>query len=255
MTILVFAGTSNGRILVNKLLEKDLSLVVSSASEYGASLLPSNSRLTSTAGKKDSKDIERLIDKYSIDLIIDCTHPYAIEVSNNIFKASNLTGIDVIRYERELVIPSYIGNRFNTIVELCNYLKNKRGNILFTTGVKDIPKIVSIVDNRRVFVRVLPVDSSIKIISDAGLSLEQVVTDKPPFSLSDNIKHIHEFNIKYLVTKDSGNEGNIAEKLEAADKKGIELLVLNRPKKPIKSVFYIIEEIMAYIDSFGGISG
>jgi len=76
------------------------------------------------------------------------------------------------------------------------------------------------------------------------LARDQIIAQKPPFSTQQNLDHIHRYDIHYLVTKDSGKEGNIKEKIEAADLAGIELVVVDRPDLGYEHVCYTSEEIM-----------
>lgn len=247
MNILIFAGTKNGRELILELLSKGYNIFSSSASSYGDSLLPKHNKLTSIIGKKDQSQIENIIIDNNIDLIIDSTHPYAKEVSINIYNASKNTKKETVRFEREKVIPSDIGLRFLSMEEVCLYLKDKEGNILFTTGVNDIPNIVKSIKRDRIYARVLPVKSSLTTIEEASIPIEQVITKNPPFSLNDNIKHIEDFNIKFLVTKDSGAEGNIFEKLEAVKTKNIELLVIERPENLYNIVLFNQIDVIEFV--------
>lgn len=249
MRLLIFAGTKNGRELISRL-SKDNVIVASSMSEYGRSLLPDRDNIINVIGKKGVDDIVGIILKESIDLIIDSTHPYAKEISQNIIEASKKTGVKSIRYERVSTIPKDRGIHFDTMEEICNYLRLKNGNILFTTGVNEVLNIVDRLDQKRVFVRVLSVDSSLDIIKRSGLKSHQVVLKKPPFTLEENLKHIEEFNISFLVTKDSGSEGNIDEKIEATKESGIELLVIDRPQIDYKNVYYNINDILQYLESY-----
>lgn len=148
-----------------------------------------------------------------------------------------------------------MGLWFKSMEEVCGYLKNREGNILFTTGVNEIPNIVKIIHKNRIFARVLPVKSSITIINKSQILVDQIITKKPPFSLEDNIKHIVDFNIEYLVTKDSGAEGNILEKLEAVKEKNISLLVIDRPKNKYNIVYYKEVDIINFVETFGDENG
>jgi precorrin-6A/cobalt-precorrin-6A reductase len=84
----------------------------------------------------------------------------------------------------------------------------------------------------RIHIRVLPVKRSLDMLKEAGVPMNQVITEHPPFHEEDNVNHIKQWNIKYMVTKDSGREGNTLEKLRASKQMGIPLLVIDRPNIP-----------------------
>lgn len=244
MNVLVFAGTKNGRKLITALLDKGYRVYASSVSEYGTGLLDKRDNLITFTGQKSSDDIESIIHKYNISMVIDSTHPYAEEISLNINKVCEGMGIESIRFERKTGIPANRGRHFNSMEDVCKFLKTVPGNILFTTGVNRIPHIVNELEKNRIYVRILPVESSINRVEECGLSGDHVITRKPPFSLEENINHIGAFNIKYLVTKDSGAEGQTDEKMAATEVTGIELLVIDRPDIGYKTVLYTEKEIL-----------
>lgn len=247
MNILVFAGTKNGRELITELLNYDVFVIASSMSDHGASLLPKHENLVSLIGKKSSLDIETLIDKNCVDLVIDSTHPYAKEISTNIVNACKNSNSDLVRLERKGSIPKELGMHFDNMADVNNYLNSSKGNVFFTTGVNELPNICSILELDRIYARVLNVKSSIDIITNCKLPKNQAVIKNPPYTLEENIKHLIDNNITYLVTKDSGQDGNVTEKIEAVKQTGISLIVIDRPKIEYKKVMYKNSEILEYI--------
>lgn len=244
MNILIFAGTINGRELALALAKGGHQVHVSSASGYGDSLLAKHERLTSSFGKLTMEAMSALILKTKTHCIIDSTHPYAVEISENLIIVAKALGIRLLRYEREQAIDQEQGRHFLTMASACRYLDQQSGNVLFTTGVNDLKNIVHWMDKDRVYVRILPIESSLDLAQASGLDQNQVVAMKPPFSLEQNLAHIKAFNIKYLVTKDSGKEGHIEEKLEAVKTMGIHLVVVDRPVIAFHHLYYSEEAIM-----------
>lgn len=245
MTILVFAGTRNGRELIQSLAERGYRVIASSAGEYGASLLPHRENILSLSGKKGSEDILDIIERERVDAVIDSTHPYACEISGNIKKASGC--VPLLRYERPLSLPLNKGIRFSSMEGVLEYLRNRKGNILFTTGVNSVREIAEALPGLRAFIRILPVKESLLKASQSGLKSEQFLTMTPPFSLEENLRQIEEYHIRYLVTKDSGPEGNSSDKLRAAEISGTELLIINRPDISWSRVSYTQEEVLAFL--------
>jgi len=244
MRILIFAGTKNGRELVERLNEDGHDLWVSSMSAYGDSLLPKGKRIRTTFGKKKIEEIQEIIRQEKIHVVIDSTHPYAVVITENIRLSCTRQKIPYLRYGRQPTISKKVGRHFASMEEVYSYLSKKTGNILFTTGVNEVPNMVRHLDRKRIYVRVLPVASSLEQIRNNRLDLEQVIQKKPPFSLEENIQHIQKFKAKYLVTKDSGEAGNTKEKIEAVEAMGIELLVIDRPEGYLEVVYDTKEAIL-----------
>ena len=89
--VILFAGTTEGRILANWLDEQSgVTGIVCVATEYGAELLEeemSLKHLTVHCGRLDEGAMEAFLKKESPSLVIDATHPYAQVVTANIRKA------------------------------------------------------------------------------------------------------------------------------------------------------------------------
>lgn len=62
-----------------------------------------------------------------------------------------------------------------------------------------------------------------------ALEINNVIYDKGPFSYNQNYNSFKEYDVKWLVTKNSGTAGGFAEKLQAADALGVRTIVIKRP--------------------------
>ncbi|MBR6259570.1 MAG: precorrin-6y C5,15-methyltransferase (decarboxylating) subunit CbiE, partial [Oscillospiraceae bacterium] len=104
------------------------------------------------------------------------------------------------------------------------------GNILLTTGSKELDKFTGIRDfSERVYARVLPMESSLEACSKAGLSPSHIIAMQGPFSFDMNVATLKAINASCLVTKDSGGAGGFEEKAEAAKAAGARLVIIGRP--------------------------
>ena len=83
--------------------------------------------------------------------------------------------------------------------------------------------------NERLVVRVLTVSASEERCREFGI--KNVITGKGPFSYEENLKHFGACDVTYLVTKDGGKMGGFKEKLDAAEKMGIKVLLVRRQKE------------------------
>ena len=66
-----------------------------------------------------------------------------------------------------------------------------------------------------------------------------------PFVKSLNVALMDQFDISYMVTKDSGKEGGFDDKLEAAEEAGATLVVIRRPDDQGVSAEDILREFNA----------
>lgn len=85
-------------------MKKKINTDISVATEYGASLLPKNANIL--CGRLDEEQISALMLKNRYDMVIDSTHPYAVEATRNIRSACNKIGTRYVRLIRKSVVSS-----------------------------------------------------------------------------------------------------------------------------------------------------
>lgn len=226
--IIIFGGTTEGRILSERLLKYNLNITVSVATNEGKNALK-NLDVKCLVNRLNLKETKLLLKSY--DLVIDATHPYANEVTNNINKACsdlNLTYFRLVREESEFSNGIYLEN-FEAVVD---FLNDVNGNVLLTTGSKNLNVFTKVKNFKdRVFVRVLPTVESIEKCYDLGFTSKNILAMQGPFSLDVNTSVINMVNAKYIVTKESGNIGGFNEKAKSANLTKSKLIVIGRPLK------------------------
>ncbi|MDO4803583.1 MAG: precorrin-6A reductase, partial [Lachnospiraceae bacterium] len=200
------------------------------------------------AGKMDREEMESVLKCYH--LCIDATHPYAVEVTRNLKAACEKVGIRYIRVLRESVeevdkegkygllveVADKEGNRSpfvvtaNSASEASRFLEETEGNILLTTGSKELREFANI-PRDRLYVRVLPIQASLEECLKEGVPARNIIAMFGPFTQKMNEATIEQYDIAYLVTKESGKIGGYKEKLEAARACGTRVIVIRRPEE------------------------
>ena len=89
----VFAGTTEGCEISIFLAGHKVKVLACVATEYGSKSLTENEYLKIHAGRLDEKEMEELLRKAAPCLVLDATHPYAAEVTENIKKACVNVGL------------------------------------------------------------------------------------------------------------------------------------------------------------------
>ncbi len=243
--ILLFGGTTEGRELADFLCEKEIETDVSVVTDYGAELLPESSFIHKLTGRKDLSEMEKLVSENEYRLIIDATHPYAVEVTENIKSVCTKHRLNYIRVVRDETSDES-GNQYDSIDEIAEYLNNSEGTILSTFGSKEISALTGIKEfEKRLWVRILDSEKMIEYCRNSGIPETHIIAGKGPFSVEENIAHIKQSGAVYLLTKESGKTGGFTEKVRASELCGIEILVLKRPKES----GYSIEEAKKIIIS------
>lgn len=231
--ILIFGGTTEGRRLAEFCSENQIHAYMSVATEYGGELLGQSDFLHILTGRRDAVEIADFITEHGIRLVLDATHPYAVEVGKNIAAACEQCGVKNIRILRESSDWEEYGHYFEDIPSLVDYLNlSPNGTVLITTGSKDLKQFCRIENYaERCMVRVLPAKGIVEKCAALGFSEENIIAEKGPFSEAQNIAHLRKFGAKYLVTKESGRAGGFGEKVSAAKQCGADLLVIRRPQE------------------------
>lgn len=231
---LIFAGTIEGRTLAETLVTVGEKVHICVATEYGEEVLMTNPCLVVHRGRLRAEQMAELMEQVATNYIIDATHPYAVEASENIRSACQMAGKEYVRLLREEEDAKddedivYV----DSLKEAVEVLNHTEGNILLTTGSKELKKYVEqIADIRRVYARILPDGLMVDTCRQMGLVGKQIICMQGPFSADLNAAMIRQFDIKYLVTKDTGVSGGLPEKLQAAKDCGIKTVIIRRPKK------------------------
>ncbi len=250
--VLIFAGTTEGRMLVKDLAGHGVRVHACAATEYGASLLPEGGSVTVSAGRMDEGQMERLMQEFGPDYVVDATHPYADEVSRNAREACSQCRRTYLRLVRE-------GSRTDGCVyakdirAAVEYLSGTDGNILAATGSKEIEEYTRLKDYKeRLYARVLSVAGVTEKCEQLGIRGRHLICMQGPFSAEMNAALLREYQIAWFVTKESGKAGGFPEKYEAARRAGTKLVVIGRPEEEDG---YTLEEMRGILKKKLGLSG
>ena len=211
--ICVFAGTTEGRELIEFLSTQDVSVTACVATEYGETLLPSAENLTISAKRLPIHEIITMLQENRFDLVIDATHPYATSITGSISGACAQTGTEYLRLLRGASPISEDAVYVSDVPSAVNYLNTTDGNILLTTGSKELAAFTALAGfGERVYARVLPMESSLESCRSAGLKPANIIAMQGPFSQEMNAAILRFANAKWLVTKDGGDAGDLRQR-------------------------------------------
>ena len=227
----IIGGTKDSRDFIEILKKSDEDIndiIITTVSEYGKKLVE-NAGVQIHTGAMNEEQMKKFVSEKSIKRIFDFSHPYAVEVSKNAMKTAEDMELKYFRFERELLKYENSVNFYETN-ELVKFLETLEGNILVTLGSNNIEKFRNIKNLENIYFRVLPVTESIKKLEDTGIKAKNIIGLQGPFSKEFNKAVYKNYNIKYVVTKESGSTGGELEKIEAAYETGAVPVVLKRPE-------------------------
>lgn len=238
MHIIIFGGTTEGRILSHELSRIGAEVTVCVATEYGAEEQGNCKNIKVMTGRKGYSEITELINQYEI--CIDATHPYAVEISENLKQACNEKELVYLRLLRENSKKADGTSYVETAEEAKVLLQKTEGNILIATGVKELSYFREL-DRDRLYPRILPTVDSILVCEKEKIPKRNIIAMQGPFSKDLNEALMKQFDIKYMVTKDGGNAGGFMEKIEAANEIGVKTIVIERPNENGKSYDEVLQ--------------
>lgn len=248
--IVIFAGTTEGRRLSEILADAKIAHTVCVATEYGEIVMREQTKGTEAAGAKeqplvslhcgrmDRKQMEEFLRNEGYEIVVDATHPYARVVTENIRDAVKTQSPIYLRLEREISEtpeaedPAVSIRYFESNADCAKALENTEGNILLTTGSKELATYCA--SGRlhdRLYVRILPGRESLELCMEQGIKGRQILALQGPFSTEMNAAILKQYDIRHMVTKNSGRTGGYQEKLEAAKMLGIPVYVIQPARK------------------------
>lgn len=153
-------------------------------------------------------------------------------------RGTHVGDTDGKRYTNETSDSIYVED----IQAAVDYLKGVTGNILITTGSKELHLYAQIPDyESRCTARVLPTRSVVEACTELGFTGKHLICMQGPFDLEMNLATLRYANADFMVTKASGKNGGYDEKCEAALAAGVHLVVIGRPKEQVEPVMSLAQ--------------
>ncbi|WP_055668770.1 cobalt-precorrin-6A reductase [Desnuesiella massiliensis] len=248
--IALILGTSEGRKILSLLNEFTEDICITTATDYGGELLKSYKYKNLNTKPLDGEALTQWLKENGAKVLIDASHPYALEISKTAQQVCNHMNIEYIRYERPSIYEKYKNEKL--VIEVTSYeelgskLKNVEGTLLNTTGSRNIKKILDLSLSNRIVHRVLP---SLKVMEECfalNVRVEDLIAIKGPIGYSLNKAFIEEYEAKGIILKDSGLEGGTEEKIRAAIDSKIPVYIITRQINSYDGV--VFEDINALID-------
>ena len=251
--ILVFGGTTEARRLVEAFVDTELKLHICVATDYGASVLPKGDNVRLHVGRLDEEGMESLMSRLGVSLCIDATHPYAVEVTENIMQACHGCKVEYKRIIRESEADELsVGDNtvfVDSVEEAVHFLQDKPGKIFIATGSKELEKYTELRDYRnRCVARVLPLPEVLRECGELGFCGGGVIAMQGPFDEELNTAMLRQSEAAWMVTKESGSYGGFTAKVRACRKTGCGLVVVGRPEKEDKKYALSESELLAYLE-------
>ena len=225
--ILVFGGTTEGRVAAKVLEESGATYYYSTRSDLQDIQLVHGSRVT---GAMEVPDMVAFCREHDIRLIIDAAHPFAVSLHRNVVSLAEQIGAPVIRFDR--IYPPHGEDivwckDYEDAISQLEALGVHR--LLALTGVNTIAKLRDYWNSHECWFRILNRDESLAGAQKAGFPTDHLVY----YEKDDTASLIRQLQPQAIITKESGLSGGFVEKVEAARQAGVKVFVVERPDYPM----------------------
>lgn len=248
--ILIFGGTTEGRRCVEVCEEAGKSYYYSTKGKSQEITFTNGIRIT---GSLDQSSMYDFCQKNHIRLIVDAGHPFAEVLHQTISDVSEKLGIPVLRYERTYPAHEDDFLWFDSFQDAIMYLeKSNIDNLLALSGINTIAKLKSYWEKHNCWFRILDRDESRLIAKEQGFPCNNIIYYKQG---EDENSLFQILKPKAIITKESGESGGFYDKVNAAKKLNIPVLVIKRPTLsekfiPVYGENGLRKEIERYLPDF-----
>jgi precorrin-6A/cobalt-precorrin-6A reductase len=246
----VIGGTSDSATLVKLLCDQSCFCLVTVTTISAIALYAPSDYLQVKVASMNLEQMHLFCLQSEFTHIIDCSHPFAVEVSRNAIATANQLNLPYLRYERPTVnhnsasshlihIPSF-DDLFNS-----NYLTGKR--ILLTIGIRYLPLFKPWQKDCTLFVRILPNPEALKIAAESGFTSDRIIALRPPISEALEKALWQHWQLNLVITKASGKAGGEDIKFQVAEKLKIPLIIIDRPEINYPQQTSELKEVLKFI--------
>jgi len=224
LKVLILGGTSEGRRLTEQLVSDARYETLLSFAGRTSSLVrpPSAHRVGGFGG---ASGLAAFLREGGFEALIDATHPFAAQISTNAVRASELTGIPLLRVTRPAWRPEP-GDQWREVSDMeaaVAALGEAPRRVFSTIGRLEVAA----------FGRAPQHDYLLRAIDafDPGLPRARVICARGPFDRDGEQRLLERERIELLVTKNAGTSATYA-KIEAARALAIPVIMVARPPVP-----------------------
>mgnify|MGYP002067004146 CR=1 FL=1 len=234
---------------------RGLSLLASVVTQSAADRLGEAFFMT-RVGRLDKDSMIELLQEGNYCAVVDGSHPFALEAHANAIAAAAALGLPYLRYERRSL--SYASHPrlivTHSYEEAAQRAKELKGSIMLTTGGKTLEIFAEQLlgdPNIRMIVRLLPCLANMEKCVALGIEQRNIIAMQGPFSRELNEALYRQYGIQVMITKESGAEGSVDEKLYAALEMGLYVILITRPVAQFSEVYDSFDDIIAALDKLG----
>ncbi len=240
MRVLLLGGTTEASALAHALANRGVSAVFSYAGRTGAPIAqPLPTRVGGFGGVDGLVD---WLEAENITHIVDATHPFAAQMSQNALTASAITNVPLLVLERPAWVaePGDTWQHVPSTEAAVDALPDRPTRVFLAIGKQTLP-LFATKPQHHYLLRLVDAPDAPLPLPDA-----QPVIARGPFTEADDLKLLSDHQIKVIIAKNAGGSGAEA-KLKAARFLQIPVILIDRPVLPMRHVVGTITEVLEWL--------
>jgi precorrin-6A/cobalt-precorrin-6A reductase len=236
--ILVLGGTAEARELADALNTAGVSVTSSLAGRVSRPRLPAGAVRVGGFGGPEA--LARWLSEHDVVAVIDATHPFAERISASAAAACPRASVPLLRLQR----PGWHegpGDDWHWVADLdeaAAAIGSLGERVLLTTGRQGLAAFAGVRDAWFLVRCVERPDPTLP-------ASHRLLLDRGPYTLEGELALIDEHRIDLVISKDSGGAHTEA-KLEAARRRGLPVIVVQRPPRPAVATVSTVADALAW---------
>lgn len=239
--IWLIGGTQESAQLAAAIASTNLSGVVSVTTEAARQLYPGWSAAATNGaarkvwvGRLNETTLADFLHSENVGVILDASHPYAVEISQLAIATANRFNLPYLRFERPALSldaeqQSGTGNIYPDFATLLASDRLLGQRVLLIVGYRPLVLFQPWQDRATLFARLLPSITAISAAIAAEFTPDRLFTMRPPISAELEKALWQQWEISVVVTKSSGAVGGEDVKRQVAAELGVPLIAIARP--------------------------
>lgn len=234
--IFILGGTALARQLARVLVQQGHAVTTALAGRTQNPVLPEGNVQIGALGGPTG--LREKLDAMAVDILVDATHPFAAQISQNAFDAVKNSSINLARLQ---TLPWPNADNWITCATYADATDAlpESARVLLTIGRQNLHHFTPRTDCTFIA----------RMIEAPPLTLPGNFTPhfaRPPFTLEDEQQLMRDHKITHLVTKNAGGT-TTQTKLDAAKNLGIAVLMIARPTLPQVRTFNNYETLTDWL--------
>jgi precorrin-6A/cobalt-precorrin-6A reductase len=240
MTLLVLAGTSDARKLLEGLQGMDVIASLAGVTRSPANL-PAKTRKGGFGGVQGFRDY---LIANAIKGVVDATHPFAGTMTHTAATVCAELDLPHVILQRPPWVAKagddwhFVDNAAETAAII-----PMGATVFLGTGRQTLAEF-SCLEGRKLLARVIDPPQKPVLAEFKG----DFLIGTPPFSIAEEVALFRDKGIEWLVVKNAGGQ-NSRSKLDAARELGLPVVMINRPKLPDAHVVGSVDEAQQWVQA------